>query len=113
MKISPPALIITVGTVMIISAFALFGKKKTTDTAAPVPFIPDGAASGTIGYTYRGLFVGITPAGSVPVEGFNSSWQWKVYGTDDFSVAPLSTGQSESETGALNGAMIWIDGFKG
>jgi hypothetical protein len=114
MKISPPALIITLGTVMIVGAFALFGKSKAKtdgdEPKVPVPFTPKGLPAGEIGYKYRGLFIDVVPVGS--------EFEWRVYGTEDFSAAPIATGRvlptglSGNEQVALEAAMLWVDSTK-
>lgn len=112
MKISPPALIVIVGTLVIVGAFIVFGKAQTSGDTVPVPIIVNGATSGTIGYSYRGLFIGVVPAGSVPIIGFASAHQWNVYTTDDFNVSPLATGEADTAPASLGAAMGWVDKFR-
>lgn len=112
---SPPALIIVVGTTMIVGAFVLFGKKKDTrkdEPPVPSPITPTGAESGEKGFVYRGYYIGVQPQGTVPVRGFNSSWTWNAYNSDKFDVAPLASGSADVETNALRSAMKWIDDFR-
>lgn len=121
MKNPGPTVIVVIGLAAIIGTFVYFGTKKKSapiGSSVPVPYDPenlgmtisDAITDGKY-FEYRGIFIRTGKPGPLA-----STYGWEAAGAKNFAAAPIATSgetQYPSEVAALEGAMSWVNAFRG